>query len=73
MFGVQYLLTPSATPPATGVDARGYLRLRASDHSRLLVLATTRQVFNNYQGSTLLDVAESAYPVPLATGPEIVF
>jgi hypothetical protein len=73
LFGVQYLLTPGMTPPTTGVDARGFIELKAAAGSKLLVLATTRQVFNNYSGATLLDIAESAYAVPLATGPEVSF
>ena len=74
LFGVQNILfPPNATPPAQGVDARGYIEIDATAGSKLLILATTRQVFSNFANGQLLDIAESAYPVPLATGPEVTF
>ncbi len=74
LFGVQYLLNPGSPVPTTGVESRGFIQLQAAVGSSLLVLATTRQVFNNYNpNGTLLDVSEAAYPVPLATGPVVNF
>jgi hypothetical protein len=80
LVGVQYLLLPPPAPiikPATGatpqdsVLTRGFLRIEAGAGSKLLLLATVRQVFNNYSpANTLLDVAEGAYTVPLIGGPE---
>jgi len=76
LFGVQYLLT-GTTPAAPGIDARGFIRLQAPLGTRLLVLATTRQVFTNYAADgpagTVTDISESAYPVPLVGGPEVSF
>jgi hypothetical protein len=76
---VQYLLVPPPAPtltPATGstpqdsVEARGVVSLDASAGSKLLVLATVRQVFNNYSpAGVLIDVAEGAYAIPLVGGP----
>lgn len=77
LFGVQYLLTPGSPVPTPGVDARGFLQIRAPDGTKLLVLATTRQVFNNFAADgppgTVTSIAESAYPVPLVGGPEVHF
>ncbi len=83
LFGVQYLLVPPPAPiitPATGgtpqdsVLTRGFLRVNASAGSTLLLLATIRQVFNNFSSTgTLLDQAEGAYAVPLVGGPEHSF
>jgi len=76
LFGVQYLLTGSATA-APSIDARGFIRLQAPPGTKLLVLATTRQVFTNFAGDgppgTVPDISESAYPVPLVSGPEVSF
>jgi hypothetical protein len=79
LIGVQYLLVPPPAPtltPATGstpqdsVEARGVVSLDASAGSKLLVLATVRQVFNNYSpAGVLIDVAEGAYAIPLVGGP----
>jgi hypothetical protein len=52
--------------PVIGACVAGY-------GSKVLVPATTRQVFNNYSGGTLLDISESAYSVWLAKGPEVTF
>jgi hypothetical protein len=77
LFGVQYLLAPGAAVPAVGVDARGFIQLEAAHGSKLLVLATTRQVFTNFSADgppgTVTDLAESAYAVPLFGGPEVTF
>ncbi len=53
---------------------RGFLRVNAGAGSKLLLLATIRQVFNNFSSTgTLLDQAEGAYAVPLVGGPEQSF
>ncbi len=81
LIGVQYLLLPPpapiVNPPVTGGTpqdsflTRGVLRIEAGAGSKLLLLATVRQVFNNYSPTNaLLDVAEGAYSVPLIGGPE---
>jgi len=76
LFGVQYILT-GTTPAAPGIEARGFIRLQGPAGAKLLVLATTRQVFKNYASDgppgTVTDIAESAYPVPLVGGPEVSF
>jgi len=79
LIGVQYLLIPPPAPtltPATGstpqdsLEARGVVSLDASAGSKLLVLGTVRQVFNNYSpAGVLIDVAEGAYAIPLVGGP----
>ena len=52
----------------------GFLRVNASAGSTLLLLATIRQMFNNFSSTgTLLDQAEGAYAVPLVGGPEHSF
>jgi hypothetical protein len=74
IFGVQYFLTDVTTPPANMLEARGVVTLKAPAGSRFMALATTRQAFFNYTAAnTLLDVAESAYSVPLVGGPELKF
>ncbi len=74
LFGAQYLLVAPPVPePSVDVEARGYVRLKASSGSKVLVLATIRQVFNNYSGGLLSDVAEAAYSIPLVGGPELSF
>ena len=77
LFGVQYLLAPGSAIPALGQDARGFLQIQAHDGTKLLVLATTRQVFTNFAAAgpagAVTDVSESAYPVPLLGGPEVHF
>jgi hypothetical protein len=80
---VQYLLLPPPAPtltPATGstpqdsVEARGVVSLNASAGSKLLVLGTVRQVFNNYSATgMLIDVAEGAYAIPLVGGSIYIF
>jgi hypothetical protein len=81
LIGVQYLLLPPPPPivniPLTGATpqdsflTRGVLRIEADAGSKLLLLATIRQVFYNYSPSnTLLNYAEGAYAVPLIGGPE---
>ncbi len=53
---------------------RGFLRVNAGAGSKLLLLATIRQVFNNFSSTgTLLDRAEGAYTVLLVEGPEHSF
>jgi hypothetical protein len=79
LIGVQYLLIPPPPPiltPATGgtpqdsVLTRGFLSVDAAAGSKLLLLATIRQVFNNYSpAGALLDIAEGAYAVPIVGGP----
>ena len=74
LFGVQYIQTSTASPPTSTAEARGVVSVKAPPGSRLMGLATTRQVFFNYTASnTLLDVSESAYPNPLVNGPELQF
>jgi hypothetical protein len=83
LVGVQYLLLPPPAPlltPATGAtpqdaaEARGIVRVTAASGTDLLILATIRQVFNNYSpANKLLDIAEGAYAVPLIGGPEQTF
>jgi hypothetical protein len=76
LFGVQYLLT-SGAPLPPGIDSRGFIRLQAPPGTKLLVLATTRQVFTNYAADgpagTVTDISENAYSVPLVGGPEVSF
>ena len=75
LFGVQYVLSGQSTnligsTPQDGLGTRGVVELTAGSGAALLVLATVRQVFNNYNGSgNLLDVAEAAYALPLVGGP----
>jgi hypothetical protein len=74
LFGVQYLLAAPPVPePTVDIEARGFVRLQASTGSKVLVLGTIRQVFNNYSGGLLSDVAEAAYAIPLVGGPELSF
>jgi hypothetical protein len=74
LFGVQYLLNPGATPPTTGIDARGYIGLSATAGSKLLVVPTVRQVFTNFTASGgILDLSEAAYTTPVAGGPILQF
>jgi len=83
LFGVQYILLPPPPPtltPATGgtpqdsCEARGIVRIQASAGAKLLILATVRQVFNDYSpAGALIDIAEGAYAVPLVGGPEHIF
>ena len=83
LFGVQYLLLPPPPPtltaatggtPQDSVEARGFLEFGASAGSKVLLLATIRQVFYNYSAAgVLLDAAEGAYSVPLVGGPEHSF
>lgn len=83
LVGVQYLLLPPPAPiltAATGAtpqdqqEARGMVKMTAASGTKLMVLATVRQVFSNYSPTaTLLDIAEGAYAVPLAGGPELHF
>jgi len=72
LFGVQYFLTNTATPPVNMAEARGVVTLKAPAGSHFMALATTRQAFFNYTAANaLLDVADSAYSVPLVGGPEL--
>jgi hypothetical protein len=74
IFGVQYFLADTATPPTNMLEARGVVTLKAPEGSRFIALATTRQAFSNYPAANaLLDVAESAYSAPLVGGPELKF
>jgi hypothetical protein len=51
--------------------------MKATPSSKLLLLATIRQVFTNFNPAappgTLLDIAEGAYSVPIVGGPEVSF
>ena len=79
LFGVQYLLLPPPTPivtpagggtPQDSLEARGLVTVTAAAGSSLVLLATTRQVFSNYNAAgALLDTAEGAYANPLVGGP----
>jgi hypothetical protein len=79
LVGAQYLLVPPPAPkltPATGAtpqdnaEARGVISLEASPGTKLLVLATIRQVFQNYDKTgKLIDITEGAYAIPLVNGP----
>jgi hypothetical protein len=72
LFGVQYIFPSTAAAPTSTAEARGVVTLKAPVGSHFLALATTRQAFFNYSAAgTLLDVAESAYSIPLVRGPEI--
>ena len=83
LLGVQYLLLPPPPPtltaatggtPQDSAEARGVVRIQASAGSKLLLLATVRQVFNDFDpAGVLIDIAESAYAVPLVGGPEHSF
>lgn len=83
LVGVQYLLLAPPAPiltAATGAtpqdqqQARGMVKMTAAAGTKLMVLATVRQVFSNYGPTgTLLDITEGAYSVPLAGGPELHF
>jgi hypothetical protein len=83
LFGVQYLLLPPPPPsltlatgstPQDSAEARGIVRIQASAGSKLLILATIRQVFQNFSPTgTLIDITEGAYSVPLIGGPEHSF
>ncbi len=69
------IITPATGgTPQDSVLTRGFLRVNAGAGSKLLLLATIRQVFNNFSSTgTLLDQAEGAYAVPLVGGRSIVF
>lgn len=76
IFGVQYVLSPGqsedlvGSTPQSGQGTRGVVTLSSTGGSSLLVLATIRQVFNNYDASgNLMDVSEAAYSLPLVGGP----
>jgi hypothetical protein len=83
LVGVQYLLLPPPPPiltvatgatPQDAQEARGMVKMTAAAGTKLMVLATVRQVFTNYSPTgTLLDISEGAYSVPLAGGPELHF
>jgi hypothetical protein len=83
LVGVQYLLLPPPAPilnPATGSTpqdvamARGMLKIDAAVGTKLLLLATVRQVFSSYKANgTLKEFDSSAYAVPLAGGPVLQF
>ena len=68
-------LTPAmGGTPQDSALTRGFLRVDAASGSKLLLLATIRQVFNNLSAAgMLLDQAEGAYAVPLVGGPEHSF
>ena len=68
------IITPATGgTPRDSVLTRGFLRVNASAGSTPL-LATIRQVFNNFSSTgTLLDQSEGAYAVPLVGGPEHSF
>jgi hypothetical protein len=71
------LVNPGSPIPSTGIDARGFLRVHATTGSKLLLTATTRQVFTNFAADgppgTVTDISESAYPTPLTAGAEYSF
>lgn len=83
LVGVQYLLLPPPAPILTAAtggtpqdqqEARGLVKITAAAGTKLMVLATVRQVFSNYSATnSLLDIAEGAYSVPVANGPELNF
>jgi hypothetical protein len=75
LFGVQYVQTAASPNPALSQAARGIISLSAPAGTKLLVLPTIRQVFTNYNATTLAieDVAEAAYAVPTVGGPVISF
>lgn len=82
LFGVQYILntsnatftTGSGATPQDTVEGRGYARIEAPAGSKILVLATIRQLFSNYgPNNTLLDFADGAYTPPLVDGPLLSF
>ena len=75
LFGVQYVQTVAAPNPSLSQSTRGTLSLTAAAGTKLLVLATIRQVFTNYNATTraIEDVAEAAYAVPTVGGPVINF
>ena len=74
LFGVQYLLSgPPFPEPVVDIEARGYVQLKAGHGSKILVLATVRQVFSNYNDAALTDTTEAAYSVPIVGGPEMSF
>jgi hypothetical protein len=79
LLGAQYLLLAPPAPkltPATGAtpqdnaEARGVISLEASPGTKLLVLGTIRQVFQNFDNTgKLIDITEGAYAIPLVNGP----
>jgi hypothetical protein len=83
LVGVQFLLIPPPTPiitAATGTTpqdaamARGMVRAEAQTGTQLLILASTRQVFTNYNTSGVVtNYDSSAYPVDLIGGPQQLF
>lgn len=80
LFGVQYVLVPPTinqpipnsvgSTPQDMAATRGYIQASGPNGQPWLVLATIRQVFNNYNANTgaLVDVAESAYSIPTVSG-----
>lgn len=83
LVGVQYLLLPPPAPivsPPTGTTpqdaamARGVVRLEAAAGTRLMLQATTRQVFATFDAmGKVVEFDSSAYPMDLAGGPDQTF
>jgi hypothetical protein len=68
------LTLATGSTPQDSAEARGIVRIQASAGSKLLILATIRQVFQNFSPTgTLIDITEGAYSVPLIGGPEHSF
>lgn len=76
IFGVQYVLGQgqsenlAGSTPQDGLGTRGTVTLLAPNGALLLVLATIRQVFTNFDASgNVTNLSEAAYSVPLVGGP----
>lgn len=75
IFGVQYVVNPGQSSlaggtPQDGLGTRGTVTLLTSNGGLLLVLATIRQVFTNFDASgNVTNLSEAAYSVPLVGGP----
>jgi hypothetical protein len=83
LVGVQYLLIPppppafnatTGTTPQDAMMARGMVKVEAQSGTQLLMQATTRQVFTNYDATgAVTDYDATAYPMDLIGGPLQVF
>ena len=83
LVGVQYLLIPPPAPiinaatgttPQDAMMARGTVKADAQTGTQLIMQATTRQIFTNYNAAGVVtDYDGTAYPVDLIGGPLQVF
>jgi hypothetical protein len=83
LVGVQYLLIPPPVPivnvatgttPQDAMMARGMVKAEAQTGTQLLMQATTRQVFTNYNAAgVVVNYDATAYPLDLIGGPLQLF